>query len=168
MKNFSRKTKRLILIPCDLSMLQALLEGNFEDKFSMPVADEWPSSDVKEALPVFIEFLSTNKTEIGWGLWLIVEKSSNIVVGGVGFIGKPDKEGFVEIGYSIAPSFQRLGYASEASRDLILWALMFEDVVGIEARCKIENEASCVLLKRLSFVENSRIGDEINWVLVPA
>ena len=45
------------------------------------------------------------------------------MTGALGFGGPPDPEGAVMIGYSTYPGADRKGYASEATRALVEWAL---------------------------------------------
>jgi len=49
------------------------------------------------------------------------------LVGVAGFKGRP-VDGSREIGYSLLPSFQGSGDATEASRELIRWAFSHRDV----------------------------------------
>ncbi len=42
--------------------------------------------------------------------WIVVEKSSSVIVAELGFKGKPDKQGNIEIGYGSMPSHRGQGY----------------------------------------------------------
>ena len=54
--------------------------------------------------------------------WLAMDRASGRGIGLVGFKGPPDAKGSVEIAYSIAPSQQGRGFATEAAGTLIAWA----------------------------------------------
>jgi RimJ/RimL family protein N-acetyltransferase len=64
---------------------------------------------------------------LGFGYWAIEEKASRRFVGEVGFADfKRDvdawAEGTPEVGFALAPQFQRKGYAGEALRAALAWA----------------------------------------------
>ncbi len=44
-----------------------------------------------------------------WGLYVVVEKSSGLSIGGIGFKSAPNERGEVEIGYGICASYQGRG-----------------------------------------------------------
>ena len=102
----------------------------------------------------------------GFGIWGVFVKNSPDVTGGApgkeagilaglaGF-GMPeeetdtDTEGIPELGYYIAPSFRRKGYAEEACRLCLLYA---GEELGLEEvllRVRAENRASLMLGKKL-------------------
>jgi [ribosomal protein S5]-alanine N-acetyltransferase len=70
---------------------------------------------------------------VGWGLWyVVVLQNERQLAGTVGFKGKP-RDGSCEIGYSLLPEFQGLGYATEAARRLIDWAFEHPEVEKLTA-----------------------------------
>ena len=73
--------------------------------------DAWPLADLLGVLPM--QAAATPDQE-RFGIWLIVERDTNTVVGDIGFHGPPDG-GRVEIGFSVIPDRRRRGYASEAA-----------------------------------------------------
>lgn len=63
---------------------------------------------------------------LGFGYWLIEEKSSGLFVGEVGFADfkrhiSPSFEGIPEIGWALIPCAQGKGYATEAVRGAVSW-----------------------------------------------
>jgi RimJ/RimL family protein N-acetyltransferase len=54
--------------------------------------------------------------------WLALAVDATEGIGLVGFKGPPDPDGVVELAYSIAPRWQRQGYATEAAGALVAWA----------------------------------------------
>lgn len=120
-------SKRLDFPPLTLEALEALISGDraaletatgatFPEPLGAP-----PLMD--DALPYFREALLTNPDISPWWVRLIVERASGRAVGSIGFTGGPDAEGAVTLGYSVYPSFQRQGIASEAAEALVAWAL---------------------------------------------
>jgi ribosomal-protein-alanine N-acetyltransferase len=85
-----------------------------------------------------------------WGHHQVVETSSGLVVGGVGFHGPP-KDGEVEIGYGIVPTRQGRGYATEAVSMLVSLALRMPEIVGVVASTDVDNVASQRVLEKTGF-----------------
>jgi aminoglycoside 6'-N-acetyltransferase len=94
-----------------------------------------------------------------WSQLGIVESGNDAVIGDVGVY--VDASGVVaEIGYTIAPGFQRRGYATEAVRAILA---ELEAACGIRcfiARTDPRNVASIALLTRLGFPEEGPIGED--------
>jgi RimJ/RimL family protein N-acetyltransferase len=59
-----------------------------------------------------------------------------------GFAAPPDERGYVTLGYSVFPEFQRQGYASEAARALADWAIRQPGVEAVQATISPRNIAS--------------------------
>lgn len=85
-----------------------------------------------------------------WGHHQVVETSSGLIVGGVGFHGLP-KDGEVEIGYGIVPTRQARGYATEVVSTLASLALTMPEVVAVVASTDADNVASQRVLEKAGF-----------------
>ena len=121
--------------------------------------DPWPQLDLLDVLPVQA---SAEPADEPFGIWLMIERDSNIVVGDVGFMGPPDG-GVVEIGFSVIPDRRRRGYATEAARSLVDWAFSEPRIREVSARTEPENEASARVLVATGF---ARVGDSrgvVRW-----
>lgn len=114
---------------------------------------EWPAPDLLDVLPGTEPF----------GAWAILEMATSTVVGDIGFHGPPDGDGVVEIGYSIVPNRRRRGYAIEAARALVAWALAQPGIQGIVAGSVADNAASIATLERLGFERTGEADGEIRW-----
>jgi len=103
--------------PVSLEHVEALIEGDdvFAARFGMPVAPGY--LDFPEALPRTRDEL-VHGMPSEWYSHLIIDAETNTVVGFGGYKGPPT-DGEVEIGYSVAPSWQRRGHATAAARLLI-------------------------------------------------
>lgn len=94
---------------------------------------EWPPplNDINSQTYT-LEYLQQNPDAAGWMAWYFLlpgefgERREVIGIGG--FTGKPSPEGIVEIGYSIMPIHQGLGFASEAVAALVDWAFTHPEV----------------------------------------
>ena len=123
------------------------------------LAAAWPQTDLLDVLPMQA---AAEPAAEPFGIWLIIERDTNTVVGDVGFMGPPDG-GLVEIGFSVIPESRRRGYATEAARSLTEWAFRDPAIREITARSEPENEASARVLRAAGF---TRIGESrgiIRW-----
>lgn len=119
----------------------------------------WPRQDL---LDVLHHQAGRNDEEARFGVWVIILKKTQTVVGDVGFHGPPSERA-IEIGYSVVRAHRRRGYATEAAEALIGWVLAEEDVTTIVARCDVDNEASIGTLERLGFTRTGGSEGELHW-----
>ncbi len=98
-----------------------------------------------------------------FGVWVMIESASRGVVGDIGFKGPPDGAGAIEIGYSVIADRRGRGYATEAARALVEWALAQPNVRCIVASCDPTNLASMRTLERVGFTRAGEIDGEIKW-----
>jgi len=89
-------------------------------------------------------------------------ESINVVIGICGFTAPPDSDGVAEIGYSIAPSYQGKGYATEAAQALITFASRDHRVRIICAHTLAQINASTRVLEKCGFKKTSEIVDSEN------
>lgn len=78
----------------------------------------------------------------GWVQFSVEEREGGRLVGDVGLCNVDGEPGVVKVGYTIAPAFQRRGYASEAIGALVAYAF---DVLGadvVRAHASAENVPS--------------------------
>ncbi|WPV00019.1 GNAT family N-acetyltransferase [Mucilaginibacter sp. cycad4] len=83
--------------------------------------------------------------------WEIVLKSSNTVIGGMGFAGYPNSDGEAEIGYMIDANQHNKGYATEALQLLSQWAFTHEFVKAIIVNTYADNLPSKRILDKCGF-----------------
>ncbi len=123
-------TERLELIAATGELARAAFDdrSRFEAMLDASVTAEWPpplTEDVQEFTALALE---GNPDLPGWLAWYFVERTERILIGQGGFKGRPNEEGGAEIGYSLVPSFQGKGYATEAAGGLIDWAFGHDEV----------------------------------------
>jgi RimJ/RimL family protein N-acetyltransferase len=73
---------------------------------------------------------------------LLPGDDGDVVIGDAGFHAPPDELGEVSIGFGIVPAARRRGYASEALRALLDWALSRPEVRSVHADTDLVNLAS--------------------------
>jgi len=155
-------TDRTILIPINIEIINAISNETLKQFSEYHHNEEWPEDDLKDALPVFKELLEKNGID-GFNLWLTVEKKSNQIIGSAGYIGKPDNNGNVEIGFGIIPSRRKNGFCNESVKALIEWGLNHNEVNNIIARCDKSNIASRKTIIKLGFEYISEKEDLLTW-----
>jgi RimJ/RimL family protein N-acetyltransferase len=115
-------TARLRLVPATRATIEAELEGpgRLSAALGAKVPSDWPPEHHdRETLEFWREQLLAPGAA-GWWLYyaVLAESERPMVVGSVGYKGPP-RDGLVEIGYSVIPSCQRRGLATEACRAVI-------------------------------------------------
>jgi RimJ/RimL family protein N-acetyltransferase len=118
----SIRTERLTLRPLPSAAAQAL-PGEREraaGHIGSALAADWPQPHLLDVLPMQARSSLSGEP---YGVWVIIDSESEMVVGDVGFIGPPGPEGCIEIGYSVTPAYRGRGIATEAVRALARWGL---------------------------------------------
>lgn len=82
-------TARLELVPCSLSVATALHDDVEEGGHLLDarLPQDWPDSELAEFLPLYARLLREDPQLLGFGVWLLIERESRIVVGSAGFQG---------------------------------------------------------------------------------
>ena len=86
-------------------------------------------------------------------LWSIISIADEQLIGDLSFIGQPDANGEVEIGYNIYQEFRNKGYMTEAVSGLIRWAGNQPEIKTITASTETKNVASYTILKKNNFIK---------------
>ena len=101
----------------------------------------------------------------GWVQLSAEDRSNGRLVGDVGLSLADGEAGVIKVGYTIAPTFQRRGYATEAVGALVAYAI---DVLGadvVRAHASAENAPSIRVAEKVGMhlVERieHRYGDEV-------
>jgi len=105
------------------------------------------SLDVK-ALKKYIEEYRKNSYKfLGFGLWLVELRNSDMVIGIAGIDRKENGE--FELGYYICEEYRRNGYAYEACKEILRFAREELELEDVKVTIASENEASLKLAKKL-------------------
>ena len=155
-------SERLELRPLPALAAAALLENRERASaiIGASLPGEWPQSDL---LPLLPRQAAASPQRVNFGVWMMIERSSETVIGDIGFFGPPDDSGAVEVGYSVIPARRRRGYASEAARALVDWALAQPGVQVVVAGCDRDNTPSIRTLERAGFRRTGETGGQIRW-----
>ena len=154
------ETDRLQLVALNVDEFRAMLA---DDRSGRGWVDDYPTDGDLVLAPILIERGDPAATvDAPWGPCQVRLRASGLAIGGVGFKGRPDQEGEVEIGYGFAESMSGRGYATEAAAALIGVGRR-AGLTAVIAETHQANRASQRVLERLEFVTTHRIDDWIWW-----
>jgi RimJ/RimL family protein N-acetyltransferase len=158
------ETKRLRLIPFSLELKKAAMNDRVRlvEMLGVYVPEHWPGPDMVEALPFFVENMEKAPSEPAWD-WIAIHRSGQGVIGGIGFMAGPDKDGVVEVGYDIVPEYRNKGYATEMARSLIAWALQETGIKVVTATCLDANIGSIKVLEKVGMRRLEPEGNMLKW-----
>jgi [ribosomal protein S5]-alanine N-acetyltransferase len=163
-------TNRLDLLPLTLAHLETALFSipQLAEELGMQIVPSLVEGNAGRAVHMKVEKMGSMPTEDHpWQTyWLIVLKTGNAGIGLVGFKGKPDAAGEVEIGYGIDPAYQGKGYMTEAVGALVNWAFAHPECKAITAHgVRPDNFASQKVLVKNGFSETGTNDSGINFIL---
>lgn len=156
------RTDKLELRPLPVSAAAALPENREEASLVLgsQLDPEWPDTDL---LGILRRHAQAGPQAERFGVWVMIERDSGTVVGDIGFHAPPDAAGTVELGYSVVPSRRRRGYATDAARAVVSWAISQPSVRTVVAGCDPANEPSARVLQRVGFHRTGEVRGEIRW-----
>jgi ribosomal-protein-alanine N-acetyltransferase len=149
------ETPHLLLRPHAPQEILALIErpDQFTALTGFPAAPGLREFFVSgEISPTWFEQLRMLQQPEPWILGFgVIDKESRSMVGMAGYKGAPDTDGIVEVAYGIVPSFEGRGYATEATRALIEYAVSSGLARRIRAHTLPAANASTHVLKKCGF-----------------
>lgn len=157
MESLLLKTRRLLLRSATPEIAAADLRNrlDFSRLLNAHIPEDWPPPLNDENSKTFtLHYLEKNPEAAGWSAWyfLLPEgtngKSQAIGIGG--FKERPSR-GTVEVGYSLMPAHQGLGFASEAVAGLVDWAFSHPEVQLVTAETLPSLAASMRVLEKNGF-----------------
>lgn len=152
-------TERLELIAGTPELARADIDSRsrFSQLLNATVPDEWPPplNDLGSMM-WFARYLEEHPDGVGWVAWYFIlrenDRGERVAIGNGGFKGKPSPDGTAEAGYSVLEKFQRSGYATEATRGLVVWAFEHPEVNRIIAETYPSLTGSIRVLENNGFV----------------
>ncbi|HEY6464210.1 MAG TPA: GNAT family protein [Polyangiaceae bacterium] len=152
-------TARLELVPMTLAMVEAVMLGRKDDAESLVRARmpaRWPNRElVERAFTASLEDIRSNPEVRLWGDRVVVMRGADgdaRVIGSVVFHGKPDEEGVAEIAYGVEEASQGQGYATEAVRTCVAWALEQEGARAVQAATFAWHTPSLRVIEKVGMV----------------
>ncbi|GAB2716564.1 GNAT family N-acetyltransferase [Streptomyces bullii] len=133
-------TERLLLRPWPTAEITAVLAG--------ARLTHWAHDFPAEGDHVIAGYLDEHPQALSThGQRQIVERSSGQVVGSIGLFWPP-VDGAVEFGYGVVASRRGRGYATEAARAVVAFALTAPGVHTVRAEVELSNPASVRVLEK--------------------
>ena len=163
------ETERLILLPLTYDQLlkYARADQSLEAELQLNGTSRSISAELKEALEQTIlpNVADPEKNYLYSTLWTLIDKKENRMVGDLCFVGEPNSEGEIEIGYGTYEDFQNKGYMTEAVGGMIRWAMQQPGVKSIYAATEKDNIASYSVLQNNHFIQLEATESRLNWRL---
>jgi RimJ/RimL family protein N-acetyltransferase len=153
------ETKRLTLVSMGPALMRALLAGDTaaaEALLGARMPEDWPG--LSDVFRMRLDQLEARPEDEPWLTRAIVLKIESRVIGVTGFHGRPGGAWLrdyapagLEFGYTIFEGFRRRGYAAEAGRALIQWAMQTHGVQSFVLSMGPTNDASIGVARKLGF-----------------
>ncbi|MCX5743900.1 MAG: GNAT family protein [Proteobacteria bacterium] len=164
-------TDRCRLVPITLEMLEAVLahdKPRAEALLGAQFPGDWPNDDlVARAFPYSRSAIRAAPELRLWGDSFVLDREEPRVIGSVVFHGhpaghasrysspvldEPGEEGVAEVAYGIEEGSRGQGYAVEAVRACVEWALAQDGIVAVQATTFAWHAASLGVIQRLGMV----------------
>ncbi|MBT2517202.1 GNAT family N-acetyltransferase [Streptomyces sp. ISL-90] len=146
------RTDRLRLVPYTPAHARRLLDGDPHDDSWAP---GYPTADELDVARMYLGIIGPRGDPAPFGPYVIRLDGDGHAVGGFGFFGPPDDEGFVEFGYGLVESARGSGLATEAVVAALSTAAA-HGALGARADTTPENLASQRVLEKAGLVEVRR------------
>jgi [ribosomal protein S5]-alanine N-acetyltransferase len=149
-------TNRLILKPLSADQLEKYID--FQDELAIELGLKPSPVLIEEALKEAIRndllpfIADPARDPLFYTLWIVIEKETKTIVGGICFHGEPNGKGEIEIGYGIDQPFQNRGYMSEAITGFIQWIKENSKAKILKAETESDNISSIRVLEKNNFL----------------
>lgn len=163
------ETARLRLVPLSYEQLIKYMkaDNSLEADLQLNGTSRSISPELREALEETIlpSVADPSRNYLFATLWTAILKDGNKMVGDLCFVGEPNIEGEIEIGYGTYEEFRKQGFMTEAVGGMIEWAKTQPAVKTIRADTNKNNAASWAVLEKNKFVRYGETDDLFNWRL---
>ncbi|WP_231426724.1 MULTISPECIES: GNAT family N-acetyltransferase [Pedobacter] len=161
------ETDRLILIPLSHDQLLKYIKDDhsLEKEFGILPTKKKISKSLHDALQqnILPNVCSKDKDFIFNTFWIIISKPDNRIIGDISFVGEPDSDGEIEIGYGTYEAFRGKGFMTEAVGRIIDWAKEQPKVKSIFAATEKSNIASYSILEKNNFINIGEVDNMLSW-----
>ena len=150
------ETERLVLVPITLPMVEAVFAGDRDRAEALAGArlpDAWPGKAlVERAFSADLDLIRADPDRRLWGDRLMVaalNERERRIVGSVIFHGRPEDDGVAEVGYGVEMESQGRGFATEATRACVTWALEQPECLAVTATTYPWHRASLRVIEKI-------------------
>jgi RimJ/RimL family protein N-acetyltransferase len=163
------QTFRLNLLPLSYDQLQKYIKNDqsLEKELNLKNSTRSISPELKEALQQTIlpNVADPAKNYLYSTLWTIINRAERQMVADLCFVGEPNADGEIEIGFGTYEHHQGHGYMTEAVTGMIKWVREQVEVKSIFAQTEMDNFASMSVLQKNGFVQLSSGEKLSSWRL---
>jgi RimJ/RimL family protein N-acetyltransferase len=142
-----------------LAIVEAVMQGRRDDAERLVGArmpDRWPNRElIERAFTASLEAIAADPEVRLWGDRVLVLPGEGVtrrVVGSVVFHGLPGDDGVAEIAYGVEEASQSQGYATEAVRACVDWALDHERVRAVQAATFAWHRPSIRVIEKVGMI----------------
>jgi [ribosomal protein S5]-alanine N-acetyltransferase len=162
-------TPRLHLFPCSSALSPFVYSPKhaMESQLGGTFADDWLNGEGRDLIAYYVHWTELDPSLYGWGLWFIQHRTSAVIFGSIGFKGKPNDDGMIEMGYGVSEDYRLQGFTFEAAQHMVAWAFGQPTVRQITAECLHDNQGSVRILEKLGMMRIGQDGEYIKWKLDP-
>lgn len=144
-------TERLLLHPMRVAEAERVAAGvPGEGPATVPWAEGYPAEGSRIGARHYLASLDKHGYPAEFPAYEIRRRVDGAAVGGIGFHGPADEWGWVELGYDLIPAVRGKGFASEATRGLLIHARE-RGAAGVRADTDVPNVASQRVLLAAGF-----------------
>ena len=136
------------LQPATRTVAEAVLNGG---SITADFEDGALHDRIPQALGYAIRDIDSGAAAVLPTVWLVVRRADRKIIGDLGTHGRPDTDGCVEIGYSLAPSARGKGIGTAIVAALVRQLATVQGIRRLTAVTGAENTASRRLLERQGF-----------------
>jgi RimJ/RimL family protein N-acetyltransferase len=132
---------------------EALLLGQTVQGYAVPPG----GIDTPDILTMLRELAASIRPQFETAAWLMVQNDE--VVGLASALQVPSESGTLAIGYGVAPTRRKRGYATAAISEILIWAKAEHGVNAVSAETSVSNVPSQRVLEANGF---ARIGERFD------
>lgn len=158
-------TARLELVALEPETIRHLIHGDrqkAEKVQGLRIPQEFPRhDDIDGFLAIQLQRMQASPDRREWMARLMVARAQEEVIGHCGFHGPPEVIGRAEIGYTVFRPFRGKGFAKEAARALVEWALTNGET-KVYASVSPDNAPSLAVVRSLGFKQVGTQVDEVD------
>jgi ribosomal-protein-alanine N-acetyltransferase len=159
-------TERLDMVWMSPRFMEAALAGDraaAEASAEASIPAGWPDDHDERFLRMRLRQMTEDQDEGPWLARLMVLRApGRPMIGHIGFHGKPDGRGMVEVGYTVFAEHRRRGYAFEAVQAMFEWARAKHGITLFRASVGPSNEPSLALVRKLGMRQVGRHWDQVD------
>lgn len=115
-------------------------------------------------IPFRIARMADDPQAAPWLLRLAVLRTESVIIGSVGFHGRPDADGMIEIGVSVEPAFRGVRFAQEMLHGMWGWAIGQPDVTRLRYTVSPDNAPSQAIIHRFGFAHIGTQLDDVDGI----